>query len=111
MELELMDYQKQIIFTTKTDGDGFARFDLKRQPFLLIAKKGSERGYLKLDDGSSLPLSRFDVGGDVVQSGIKGFIYGERGVWRPGDSLFVSFVLGDKLKKLPANYPVTMELS
>ncbi len=111
VELELMDYQKQIIFTTKTDGDGFAKFDLKRQPFLLIAKKGSERGYLKLDDGSSLPLSRFDVGGDVVQSGIKGFIYGERGVWRPGDSLFVSFVLEDKLKKLPANYPVTMELS
>ncbi len=111
IELELMDYQKQIIFTTKTDGDGFARFDLKRQPFLLIAKNGSERGYLKLDDGSSLPLSRFDVGGDVVQSGLKGFIYGERGVWRPGDSLFVSFVLEDKLKKLPANYPVTMELS
>ncbi|RZK20421.1 MAG: hypothetical protein EOO86_04475 [Pedobacter sp.] len=109
VNLELMDYQKQIIFTTKTDGDGFARFDLKRQPFLLIAKNGLERGYLKLDDGSSLPLSRFDVGGDVVQSGLKGFIYGERGVWRPGDSLFVSFVLEDKLKKLPANYPVTME--
>lgn len=109
VDLELMDYQKQVIFTTKTDGDGFARFDLKRQPFLLIAKNGSERGYLKLDDGSSLPLSRFDVSGDVVQSGLKGFIYGERGVWRPGDSLFVSFVLEDKLKKLPANYPVTME--
>lgn len=77
VNLELMDYQKQIIFTTKTDGDGFAKFDLKRQPFLLIVKNGSERGYLKLDDGSSLPLSRFDVGGDVVQSGLKGFIYGE----------------------------------
>lgn len=38
INLELMDYQKQIIFTTKTDGDGFASFDLKRQPFLLIAK-------------------------------------------------------------------------
>jgi len=110
VNLELMDYQKQIIFTSKTDGDGFAKFDLKRQPFLLIAKNGAERGYLKLDDGNSLPLSRFDVGGDVVQSGLKGFIYGERGVWRPGDSLFVSFVLEDKLKKLPANYPVTMEL-
>jgi len=110
VSLELLDYQKQTIFTTKTDGDGFASFDLKRVPFLLIAKNGSERGYLKLDDGSSLPLSRFDVGGDVVQSGLKGFIYGERGVWRPGDSLFVSFVLEDKLKKLPANYPVTMEV-
>jgi len=109
VSLAIMDYQKQVIYSTKTDADGFANFDLKKQPFLLIAKNGNERGYLKLDDGNSLPLSRFDVGGDLVQSGIKGFIYGERGVWRPGDSLFVSFVLEDKLKKLPPNYPVTME--
>ena len=87
-----------------------ASFDLKRKPFLLVAKNGDERGYLKLDDGNSLPLSRFDVGGDVVQNGLKGFIYGERGVWRPGDSLFLSFVLEDKLKKLPGGYPVTFEL-
>jgi uncharacterized protein YfaS (alpha-2-macroglobulin family) len=87
-----------------------AKFDLKRKPYLLIAKNNNERGYLKLDDGNSLPLSRFDVSGDVVQNGIKGLIYGERGVWRPGDSIFVSFLLEDKLKKLPANYPVTLEL-
>lgn len=108
--LELLDYQRQVIHTVKTDGDGMASFDLKRKPFLLIAKNGDERGYLKLDDGNSLPLSRFDVGGDVVQNGLKGFIYGERGVWRPGDSLFLSFMLEDKLKKLPGGYPVTFEL-
>lgn len=108
--LELLDYQRQVIHTVKTDGDGMASFDLKRKPFLLIAKNGNERGYLKLDDGNSLPLSRFDVGGDVVQNGLKGFIYGERGVWRPGDSVFLSFVLEDKLKKLPGGYPVTFEL-
>ncbi|RZL35181.1 MAG: hypothetical protein EOP00_30215, partial [Pedobacter sp.] len=109
VSLELQDYQRQILTTVKTDGDGLAIFDLKRKPFLLVAKKGSERGYLKLDDGNSLPLSRFDVGGDVVQNGVKGFLYGERGVWRPGDSVFVSFILEDKQKKLPANYPVTFE--
>lgn len=108
--LELLDYQRQVIHTIKTDGDGMATFDLKRKPFLLVAKNGDERGYLKLDDGNSLPLSRFDVGGDVVQNGLKGFIYGERGVWRPGDSLFLSFILEDKLKKLPPVYPVTFEL-
>ncbi|WP_449439136.1 hypothetical protein [Pedobacter steynii] len=51
--LELLDYQRQIIHTVKTDGDGMATFDLKRKPFLLIAKNGDERGYLKMDDGSS----------------------------------------------------------
>lgn len=110
VELELLDYQQQVIFKTKSDGDGLATFDLKRKPWLLIAKKDDERGYLKLDDGSSLPLSRFDVKGEEVQNGIKGFLYGERGVWRPGDSLFLTFILEDKDKKLPENHPVTLEL-
>lgn len=109
VELELLDYQKQVIMKTTSDGDGFAHFILKRKPYLLIAKKGSERGYLKLDDGSSLPLSRFDVGGENIQNGLKGFIYGERGVWRPGDSIFVSFILEDKLKTLPPNHPIDFE--
>lgn len=108
--LEILDYQRQIILTTKTDGDGMVTFELPRKPFLLIARNGDERAYLKLDDGSSLPLSRFDVAGEQVQNGLKGYIYGERGVWRPGDSLFLSFILEDKLKKLPPGYPVTFEL-
>ncbi|WP_410220659.1 alpha-2-macroglobulin family protein [Pedobacter sp.] len=110
VNIELLDYQKQVLTQVKTSSDGMATFDLKRKPFLLVAKKDKERGYLRLDDANSLPLSRFDVGGDVVQNGVKGFIYGERGVWRPGDSLFVSFILEDKLNKLPQNYPVTFEL-
>ena len=110
VELQLLDYQKQVILKTTSDGDGFAKFELKRKPYLLVARKGNERGYLKLDDGSSLPLSRFDVSGDVIQSGLKGFIYGERGVWRPGDSIYMSFILEDKLKTLPPDHPVQFEL-
>ena len=109
VSLELLDYQKQVILKTTSDADGLAKFDLKRKPYLLLAKQGNERGYLKLDDGSSLPLSRFNVGGDQVQNGLKGFIYGERGVWRPGDSIFLSFILEDKLKTLPADHPVEFE--
>lgn len=108
--LELLDFQKQVLYKTTSDADGMARFDLKRKPYLLVATKDKEKGYLKLDDGSSLPLSRFNVGGDEIQSGLKGFIYGERGVWRPGDSIYLSFILEDKLKTLPADHPVEFEL-
>ncbi|MCJ8209764.1 MG2 domain-containing protein [Mucilaginibacter sp. RS28] len=106
VELDLQDYQRQLITKQTTDAYGLAKFDIKRKPYLLVAKRGDERGYLKLDDGNALPLTRFDVGGDQVQSGVKGFIYGERGVWRPGDSIYVSFILEDKAKKLPPDLPV-----
>jgi alpha-2-macroglobulin len=108
--LELYSYQNKLITTVITDRDGLARVIPEQRPYLLIAKQGQQRGYLRLDDGSSLSLSRFDISGNVVQRGLKGFIYGERGVWRPGDSLFVMFVLEDKLKQLPANHPVSFEL-
>ncbi|HTI61503.1 alpha-2-macroglobulin family protein [Mucilaginibacter sp.] len=108
--LEFLDFQKQVMFKTTSGADGMAKFDLKRKPYLLVARQGAERGYLKLDDGSSLPLSRFDVGGDDIKDGLKGFIYGERGVWRPGDSIFLTFILQDKLHTLPADHPVEFEL-
>jgi hypothetical protein len=106
LELDMQDYQKQVITKQTTDSYGLAKFDIKRKPYLLVAKRGDERGYLKLDDGNALPLTRFDVGGDEVQKGVKGFIYGERGVWRPGDSIYLSFIMEDKAKKLPADMPV-----
>ena len=110
VELTLLDYQKQVISKMTSDASGFANFSIKHKPYLLLAKKGDERGYLKLDDGSALPLSKFDVSGEQIQNGLKGFIYGERGVWRPGDSIFVQFILEDKLKTLPADHPVQFEL-
>jgi uncharacterized protein YfaS (alpha-2-macroglobulin family) len=108
--IEIYNYQQQLIGSTQTGSDGLAEIMLDGQPFYLIAKNGMQRGYLKLDDGSSLSLSMFDVSGNVVQKGIKGFIYGERGVWRPGDSLYLTFVLEDKNGNLPQNHPVTFEL-
>lgn len=110
VSIQLLDYQQQVIQTGTTDASGSVRFESPKRPFLLVASKQNERGYLKLDDGSSLPLSRFDVSGDVVQDGIKGFIYTERGVWRPGDSLYVSFILEKQSTELPENHPVTFEL-
>lgn len=111
VELELYNFQNQLITSFKSDENGMAEVSLpKKKPFLLVAKNGTQRGYLKLDDGSALSLSAFDVGGQDVQKGIKGMIYGERGVWRPGDTLFLGFILEDKQNVLPPTHPVTMEL-
>ena len=110
VELEFYDYQQQLMKSTQTDGKGMAVIQLDENPFVVVAKKNNQRGYLKLYDQNSLPLGRFDVGGSYAQKGLKGFMYGERGVWRPGDSIFLNFILEDKTDKLPPNHPVTFEL-
>ncbi len=110
VELEVLDYQQMIVNKGKSGGDGFADIELKRKPYLLVAKKGTERGYLKLDDGNALALSRFDVSGEEVKNGIKGFIFGERGVWRPGDTMFINCIIEDREGKLPKDHPVEFSL-
>ncbi len=111
IEIEMYDYQKQLIISSKTNSDGQAFISPGQKPYFIIAKKDKQRAYLKLDDGATLSLSMYDVSGDAIKKGVKGFIYGERGVWRPGDSLFLTFILEDKLGSIPASHPVQFELT
>lgn len=108
--VEFYDFQQQLIGSVMTDDKGMCSLSLSKKPFVLIAKKGNQRGYLKLRDGESLSMSKFDVSGATVQKGVKGFIYAERGVWRPGDSIHLSFILEDANKVLPVNHPVKFKL-
>ncbi|GAA0421212.1 MG2 domain-containing protein [Cocleimonas flava] len=115
-EFEIRNYQGQLLSKATSDGEGFAKVQLSETPFLLVAKKFEDTAYLKLNTKTALAVSHFDVGGKKIKKGIKGFIYGERGVWRPGDDIFLTFVLQNQAlnekdaKKIPDSHPVTMKL-
>jgi alpha-2-macroglobulin len=108
--IDIYDYQKQLLATTKTNFEGQVFLNAPQSAAFIVAKKGKQSAYLRIEDVASLPLSMFDVSGDAVKKGIKGFIYAERGVWRPGDSLFLNFILEDKLGKIPEGHPVVLDL-
>ncbi|MBY0399427.1 hypothetical protein K2X89_03970, partial [Myxococcota bacterium] len=108
--LAVYDYQGQALARATSDAEGFARIPLSATPFLLEAREGKERGYLKLNQGTALATSHFDVGGDAVAAGVKGHLYGERGVWRPGDEMHLTFVVDDPQDTLPADHPVSLSL-
>ena len=110
VELEVRNYQGQVLTKGLTDGSGFADLKLDKTPFLLVAKKFADTTYLKLNAKTALTVSHFDVGGKKLENGLKGTIYGERGVWRPGDDMHLTFALFDKDQSLPDNHPVTMQL-
>lgn len=110
VSIEIYNYQQHILKKVSTDANGIAEFEVTGSPFLLIASQGKQRGYLKLTAANALSLNRFDVQGIQQQKGINGFIYQERGVSRPGDSLYLTFLLEDKRKSLPENHPVLFEL-
>lgn len=109
IEVKVYDFVNQLIGEGTSDGNGFATIKLEREPHVVVARKGDQFGYLKVNSGSNLSMSEFDVSGEAVQGGIKGFIYGERGVWRPGDDIFLSFILMDRNHTLPKDHPVKLE--
>ena len=104
------NYQLQEIGSADTDAKGMATLETEGKAFIITAEKSGSKTYLKIVDGEENPTSRFDTGGILTQKGLKACIYGERGVWRPGDSLYVTMLLGDRDKRVPDNHPVTMEL-
>ena len=110
VSVEVFDLQMQHVSSGTTNQDGSVAIFCERKPFLIIAKKDKDRNYLKTNDGSSLSLSSFDVAGNKPENGIKAFIYGERDVWRPGDSIFLSIFIKDMKNDLPAGHPVQFEL-
>ncbi len=109
-KVTLYNYQQQEIGTGVTNPLGITTIDLGKPAYFAIVTQGSSKTYLKLNDGNALSLSKFQVSGQKLQKGLKGFIYGERGVWRPGDTMHLNFVLNDKKNPLPKNHPISMEL-
>lgn len=110
VDIAAYNFQLKLIGRGKTNTDGLAEIELTGKPFAIIAQKKSSRSYLKIIDGVENSTSRFDVGGTKLKKGLKGFIYGERGVWRPGDTLHITMLLQDKTKSIPDNHPAIMEL-
>jgi len=108
-EVTLFNIQLQPVGTARTDADGFAIIEASGVPFALVAEHGGQKTHLRVVPGEENSTSRFDVGGQRVERGLKGFIYGERGVWRPGDNLHITFILHDTEGRIPDNHPVTFE--
>jgi uncharacterized protein YfaS (alpha-2-macroglobulin family) len=116
-DYRIYNYQGRLLSQGKTGADGMARIsDFPESSsaslrLIIYAENSLGRSYLKINDSLSLAVSHFDVSGSSPSTGIKGLIYGERGVWRPGDDIFLTFLLSDPQASLPADHPVTLEFA
>ncbi|MDL2282630.1 alpha-2-macroglobulin, partial [Parabacteroides sp. OttesenSCG-928-G06] len=109
-DVTVYNFQLQPIGKGKTDANGFLELEPKGKPFIVVVTQGKQKTYLKLQEGEENSISRFDTGGKDIQKGLKGFVYGERGVWRPGDTLYITFMLEDREGRIPDSHPVSFEM-
>jgi len=109
-KIRVFNFQNQFLGEGSSDGSGFVKLKTEGRPFYIEAQGGRDKNYLRLSREGALAMSHFDVGGENVAKGVRGTIYGERGVWRPGDTLYLTFVLFDRDRVLPKEHPLVMEI-
>ncbi|MGB0431564.1 MAG: alpha-2-macroglobulin family protein, partial [Bacteroidia bacterium] len=109
-QINLYNLQQQLVKTVQTNDQGLVKLKPSQKVFMAEVSFNNQKTYLRLDNNSNLSLSHFNTSGAATKNGFKGFIYGERGVWRPGDSVFVTFMLQDQEKQLPEGHPIVFEL-
>jgi alpha-2-macroglobulin len=106
--VSFFNHQNQLLGQVSTNSDGMADITLSGKPWLAMAEAGGQKTWLRVNDGSALSYSSFDVGGMSTHKGLQGFIYGDRGVWRPGDTLHLCFIVHDEAGDLPHGQPATL---
>jgi uncharacterized protein YfaS (alpha-2-macroglobulin family) len=115
--VKLVARNNEVLGTARTDAKGYVRFDagLARgegglRPALLVAENGSgEYAFLDLT-AAAFDLSDRGVSGRDAPGPVDGFVYTERGVYRPGEEVNISGLLRDSAGKsvnLPATVIVT----
>ncbi len=90
-----------------------AGLDREKRPVAVTAQSGTDMAWMPLDDGSlAVDYSRFPTQGQIGSAdGINAYVFSERGIFRPGETLHFGLIVrrGD-WKALPADLPFVAEL-
>lgn len=84
----------------------------ERRPVAVTAQRGEDMAWLPLNDGSLVvDYSRFPVRGQIGADGVNAYVFGQRGMFRPGETLrFGMIVRRGDWKPLPPDLPLVAEL-
>jgi len=101
-ELRVLARNGSILETVKTDANGHARLSAlegmsgERLPVAVIALKNGDASFLPFNERQlpAMDYSRFDIDGVMASriKAIEAFIFTERGVYRPGDTIHAGFI-------------------
>lgn len=117
-EVKLVARNSEVLATARTDARGYARFEagLARgegglAPAILVAESGNgDYAFLDLTTGA-FDLSDRGVAGRDVPGPLDGYLYGDRGVYRPGEDVHLTALLRDRSAKAATGLPVTLIIS
>lgn len=112
VKVELRSYQNQVLVSGLTGRDGQIWFEgVDGEVFYVTAEKNGLRSIIKANE-MAWKLSSFDTEGvEVEPEGTRAFLFTERGVYRPGDTIYLSAIIRNQDETFPARHPVSLKLT
>ncbi len=116
VRIRVLSTQNQLVAEGRTDAQGLWRakglakkFE-KNEPYLILAETKDDFSFL-LYDGFRIDTTGQDVGGKPMpKSGYTAYLYGERDIYRPGETVEGVAVVRDLLLHAPQPMPFTLRL-
>jgi len=99
VRLKLLSYDNQVMLEGVTGYDGVVEFESWKHnrnnfyPFVITAEKDEDFSFMQLSE-SEINTSRFNTSGEYnAEKGLKAFLTPERGVYRPGEKVYVTAIV------------------
>lgn len=109
VEVEAVSVNNQVLEKKKSDENGEIIFEKGDKIFYLLAQNRDEVSILKLSD-SKLSYDGFLVDGEYKDEKMRAFVYSDRGVYRPGDTVNIGVIARDKDGKYPEGQPIKIDI-
>ncbi|MES2796031.1 MAG: alpha-2-macroglobulin [Bacteroidota bacterium] len=110
VEVKLISSNNQIIQTIKTDSKGIAHFkEVKKlgfKPAMVTTNTIDDFNYLLFED-AKIETSRYDVeGARSSTNGYEAFLYGDRNIYRPGETVYFNTIIRNESWKSVGEIPI-----
>jgi len=111
VHVRLRSYQHQVIAEGFTNSEGELHLEgVEGRPFYVEGEAGRQRSVLSLKE-MKWNMSTFAIGGVQPDSeGRKVFVFSDRGVYRPGDTVHLAIIARNAEHTFPENHPVSITL-
>jgi uncharacterized protein YfaS (alpha-2-macroglobulin family) len=116
VKVNVVSTNNQVLATSETDGEGVAKFTDIRKKYpkfsvgMITGTADKDFNYLLLSQ-NTVETSRYEVGGIRENpSGYQAFIYGDRNIYRPGETINLNTIIRDGQWKSAGTIPVKIKI-
>lgn len=116
VKVQILSYNNQVLASGHSNGEGMVSFsgltwkDAGGRPFVVVATKGQDLSFLAFDE-TRIRTADLDVGGvDMGENGYRAYLYGDRDIYRPGETAHLVWVVRGSNLQPPSGFPLNLKI-